>query len=86
MPVIPNIPISKTQNSQNIKHVYPPTTIVPTVFRSKLKRWVKQWRTEMENKRAEYSALTKKEKEARVDGKKSNNVVEPPDIFLEALK
>ena len=40
----------------------------------------------MENKRAEYSALTKKEKEARVDGKKSNNVVEPPDIFLEALK
>ena len=25
---------------------------IPTIFRSKLNRWVKQWRVEMENKRA----------------------------------
>ena len=40
----------------------------------------------MENRRAEYSATATKAKEARVDGKKLYNIVEPPDGFLEALK
>ena len=59
---------------------------VPAIFQSELKRWVKQWRIEMENRRAEYSATATKGKEARVNGKKPYNIVEPPDSFLEALK
>ena len=47
---------------------------------------VKQWRIGMENRRAEYSATTTKPKKARVDGKKSYNIAEPPDSFLEAWK
>ena len=57
-----------------------------TIFRSELKIWVKQWRIEMDNRRAKYSATATKAKEARVDGKKPCNIVEPPDSFLEALK
>ena len=59
---------------------------IPTIFRSELKRWVRQWKIEMENRRAEYSATATKTKEARIDGKKSCNIVEPPDSFLEAMK
>ena len=40
----------------------------------------------MENRGAEYSATATKAKEARVDGKKLYNIMEPPDSFLEALK
>ena len=56
-----------------------------TTFRSKLKRWVKQWRIETENRKAEYSATAPKAKKVRVNGKKSYNIVEPPNNFLEAL-
>ena len=59
---------------------------IPTIFRSESKRWVKQWRIEMENRRAEYSATATNTKEARVNGKKSYNTVEPPDGFSKALK
>ena len=44
---------------------------IPTIFRSESKRWVKQWRIEMENRRAEYSTTATNTKEARVNGKKS---------------
>ena len=57
-----------------------------TIFRSELKIWVKQWRIEMDNRRAKYSATATKAKEARVDGKKPCNIVGPPDRFLEPLK
>ena len=60
--------------------------VVSTIFWSELKRWVKQWRIEMENRRAEYSAKATKAKEARVNGRKLYNIVEEPDSFLEALK
>ena len=60
--------------------------MIPTIFRSELKRWVKEWRIEMENRRVEYFATATKAKEARVDGKKSYNIVEPSDSFLETLK
>ena len=40
----------------------------------------------MQNKRSEYPPTAKKAKEARVNGKKLYNIVEPPDTFLEALK
>ena len=44
---------------------------VPAIFQSELKRWVKQWRIEIDNRRAEYSATATKAKEARVDEKKA---------------
>ena len=59
---------------------------IPTIFRSELKRWVKQWRIDIENRRAEHSATVTNTKEARIDGKKSYKIVESPDSFLEALK
>ena len=40
-----------------------------------LKRWVKQWRTEVENRRAEYSVTAAKAKEACVDGKRWYNIM-----------
>ena len=40
----------------------------------------------MENRRAEHSARATKAKEACVDAKKTYNIVEPPDSFLEVLK
>ena len=40
----------------------------------------------MQNTIAEYPTTAKKAKEARVDEKKSWNIVEPPDSFLETLK
>ena len=59
---------------------------VPTIFRSELKRWVKQWETEMENCKKRKTEVISKSKHFRVDGKASYSVKDPPDSFLESLE
>ena len=59
---------------------------VPTIFRSELKRWVKQWETEMEKCKKRKTEVISKSKHFRVDGKASYSVKDPPDSFLESLE
>ena len=59
---------------------------VPTFFRSELKRWVKQWETEMEKCKKRKTEVISKSKHFRVDGKASYSVKDPPDSFLESLE
>ena len=59
---------------------------VPTIFRSELKRWVKQWETEIEKRKKRKAEVISRSKHFRVDGKASYSVKDPPDSFLEFLE
>ena len=55
--------------------------IVPTIFRSEFKRWVKQCETEMEQRKKRKAEVISKSKHFRIDGKNSYSVKDPPDSF-----
>ena len=55
--------------------------IVPTIFRSEFKRWVKQCETEMEQRKKRKAEVISKSKHFRIDGKASYSVKDPPDSF-----
>ena len=60
--------------------------IVPTIFRSELKRWVMRWEIETEKRKIRKAKGISKSKHFRVDEKASYNVKDPPCSFLESLE
>ena len=59
---------------------------IPTIFRSELGRWIKQWEIEMEKRKIKQVQKNSKSKNFRVDGKESYSLNDPPDSFLECLE
>ena len=55
-------------------------------MRSELKRWVKQWETEVEKRKKRKAEVISKSEHFGIDWKASYSVKDPPDSFFGSLE